>query len=356
MRPSLRFLGLAIVGWAGIRAATLGALPGAELFSVERSEAKTAPIVPTEFPEIAPIAPASAVATALPYQQAAYPQPIFVPIYYPRQIAPAPQAAKLTPILPIQAPQFYSPVPQLDEWPLSRIAASSRPARSQTTIPMQTTAPAILADRLDRVQLTMWAMLRGQQGQLAAQPSLASGGTLGGSQAGMRLFYNFSPQIAAVLRSSSDVGRRGGEVALGVRAQPLRSLPVWITAERRQALGKYGGGRNAFAVFAETGVYGRPLPWGFSLDGYAQAGVVDFRSRDLFADGGFTVTRPIFSNFSGGFGIWGGIQPHLYRVDVGPRVTMRVRRNLRVHLDWRQRIAGNAAPGSGPALTLAGDF
>jgi hypothetical protein len=356
MRPSLRFLGLAIVGWAGIRAATLGSLPGAELFSVERSEAKTAPIVPTQFPEIAPIAPASAVATIPPYQQVVYPQPIFVPVYYPRQTAPAPQAAKLTPILPIPAPQFYSPVPQLDEWPLSRIAASSRPARSQTTVPMQTTAPAILADRLDRVQLTMWALLRGQQGQLAAQPSLASGGTLGGSQAGMRLFYNFSPQIAAVLRSSSDVGRRGGEVALGVRAQPLRSLPVWITAERRQALGKYGGGRNAFAVFAETGVYGRPLPWGFSLDGYAQAGIVDFRSRDLFADGGFTVTRPLFSNFSGGFGIWGGIQPHLSRVDAGPRVTMRVRRNLRVHLDWRQRIAGNAAPGSGPALTLAGDF
>ena len=355
MRPSLRFLGFALVGWAAVRAATLGALPGAELFSVERSEAKTAPIVPTQFPEIAPIPAASPVET-MPYQQAMYPQPIFVPVYYGPRSAPAPRPPKLTPILPIQGPQFYSPVPQLDEWPLSRIAASSRPARSQTTISMQTTAPAVLAERLDRVQLTMWALLRGQQGQLSAQPSLASGGTLGGSQAGMRLFYNFSPQIAAVLRSSSDVGRRGGEAALGVRVQPLRSLPVWITAERRQALGKYGGGRNAFAIFAETGVYGRPLPWGFSLDGYAQAGIVNFRSRDLFADGGFTVTRPIFKNFSGGFGVWGGIQPHLYRVDAGPRLTMQVRRNLRVHFDWRQRLAGNAAPGSGPAVTLAGDF
>jgi hypothetical protein len=35
---------------------------------------------------------------------------------------------------------------------------------------------------------------------------------------------------------------------------------------------------------------------------------------------------------------------------------MRVRNNVRVHADWRQRLAGNAAPGSGPALTLAGDF
>ena len=51
-----------------------------------------------------------------------------------------------------------------------------------------------------------------------------------------------------------------------------------------------------------------------------------------------------------------GAQPGVYRVDVGPRVTMKVRQNLRVHMDYRQRLAGNAEPGSGPALTLAGDF
>jgi hypothetical protein len=35
---------------------------------------------------------------------------------------------------------------------------------------------------------------------------------------------------------------------------------------------------------------------------------------------------------------------------------MRLRNNLRVHLDYRQRLAGNSLPGSGPAVTLAGDF
>ena len=40
MRPSLRFLGLIVIGWAGVRAATLGKLPGAEMFGIERSEAK----------------------------------------------------------------------------------------------------------------------------------------------------------------------------------------------------------------------------------------------------------------------------------------------------------------------------
>ena len=98
------------------------------------------------------------------------------------------------------------------------------------------------------------------------------------------------------------------------------------------------------------------MPLGFTLDGYAQGGLVGFNSRDLFVDGGIAFTRPIYRQFSGGFGIWGGAQPGLYRIDAGPRVTMRVRGNVRVHLDWRQRIAGNAQPGSGPALTLAGDF
>jgi hypothetical protein len=59
---------------------------------------------------------------------------------------------------------------------------------------------------------------------------------------------------------------------------------------------------------------------------------------------------------SGGFGVWGGAQPGIYRLDAGPRVTMKVRNSLKVHVDWRQRLAGNAQPGSGPAITLAGDF
>ena len=55
MRPSIRFLALALFGWAGVRAATLGVLPGAEMFSIEPSEAKAPPIVPTQFPPIEPV-------------------------------------------------------------------------------------------------------------------------------------------------------------------------------------------------------------------------------------------------------------------------------------------------------------
>ena len=361
MRPSLRFLALALFGWAGLRAATLGVLPGAELFRIERSEAKAPPIVPTQFPPIEPAAPAAPDAYSQ-YIPAAYAQPqvqpVMVLVYYAAQAsAPASPARSTSPLQ--SRPLFYSSQPALDEWPLSRFAVASMPPRSSAVTSRASAPPAPvppLQPKLDRLQLTTWALLRSQQSGVAGSRSLASGGQLGASQAGARLIYNFTRQIALTARTSSEVGRRGGEVAAGVRVQPLASIPVWLTAERRQAIGRYGGGRSAFALFAEGGLYQQPLPWRFALDTYLQGGVVGLKSRDLFIDGGLTVTRPVFRRLSAGFGVWGGAQPGLYRLDAGPRLTMRVRGNLKVHVDWRQRLTGNARPGSGPALTLAGDF
>ena len=78
--------------------------------------------------------------------------------------------------------------------------------------------------------------------------------------------------------------------------------------------------------------------------------------RMLSVDGALTLTRPLYRNFYGGIGVWGGAQPGLYRIDAGPRLSYRVRDNIKVHLDYRQRLAGNALPGSGPVVTLAADF
>lgn len=367
MRPSLRFLGIAVIGWAGIRAATLGMIPGAQIFAA-KPDAAGQPIVAAQSAGIEPIAPAAVAPQPYAPQYVPYPaqywpypvggagsaSPLIVPIEYVYRGPPQSAAQPAIWSLPEPRRNYYSPEPQDAGWAVSSVGATSMPI-SPTSEPMRSTPPVEMAHRLDRIQLTMWAMLRSRQ-DLTGTTSLASGGTLGGSQAGARLFYNFTPRIAAVLRSSSDVNRRGGELAAGVRVQPLRSIPVWVTAERRFQLGRYGGGRDAFALFAEGGVYGQEMPWNFTLDGYAQAGVVGLSSRDLFADGGATFTRPVYKQFSGGFGVWGGVQPGLYRVDAGPRVTIRVRRNVRVHVDWRQRLAGNAEPGSGPVLTLAGDF
>jgi hypothetical protein len=357
MRPSLRFLALAVIGWVGVRAGALGMLPGGELFRIERSEAKTPPIVPTQFPAIEPVALAQ---PPIPYAQTAYEQqarPFILPVYYPAPMsAPAPaRTPNVDALLPEPRHSFYGSTPALDEMPMSRLAAVSIPARSSVPVPAPLPAPP-LRPGLDRLQLSSWALLRSQQTGIAGSRSLASDGQLGASQAGARLIYNFNRQLALTARLSSEVGRRGGEIAAGVRVRPLIGLPVWLTAERRQRIGRFGGGRSDFALFAEAGLYQRPLPWRLSLDSYLQGGIVGIKSRDLFVDGAMTVTRPVYRNFSFGFGIWGGAQPGLSRLDAGPRLTMQVRRNLKVHADWRQKLAGNARPGSGPALTLAGDF
>ena len=333
------------------------------MFRIVRSEAKTAvpPIVPTQFPPIEPAQPyepaSELTAPQLAQVEAGATRIVTVPIYYVPASVPASsrRPTSFVSVPPEPAPSFLAPIPTLDEWPLSRIAVSSMPQRRSTVIVPAQSIPTTL-NKLDRLQLTAWALVRGRQGEALGPSSLANGGQLGGSQAGSRLTYNVTRQIAASLRFSSDIGRRGGEVAGGVRLQPLRSIPVWITAERRQRLGTVGSGRNAFALFAEAGLYQRPMPWGFDLDAYLQGGVVGLHSRDRFVDGGLTLTRPIYRNFSGGLGVWGGAQPGVYRVDAGPRVTMKVRNNVRVHFDWRQRLAGNAQPGSGPAVTLASDF
>jgi hypothetical protein len=371
MRPSLRFLALAVIGWAGIRAATLGALPGAEIFRVERSEAKPPPIVATEFPPIEPLAAAPADAASVDMRQAAFPyepvsaqsggpRTVFVPVYYAASSVPPPFSlgrTQLANALPEPREAIYSPLPALNQWPLSRVALNAMPPlQSRVVTPAQSLPVALKSNAIDRWQVSAWALLRQQAAGVAAPQSLASGGQLGGSQAGARLAYNFTHQIAATFRTSSEVGRRGGEIAGGMRIQPVRSIPLWITAERRQRIGQYGGGRNAFALFFEAGLYDRPMPMQFLLNTYLQGGVVGFKSRDGFIDGGLTLTRPVYKQFSAGIGVWGGAQPGLYRVDAGPRITMRVRNNLKVHVDWRQRLAGDAQPGSGPAITLSGDF
>ena len=361
MRPSLRFLGLAVAGWIGVRAAVLGMLPRAGLFTIERSEAKTPPIVPTQFPTIEPVAPTEPYAAAGPYASAGYAQqqmrPVMVPVYYAAQVSRPVAAAtpNLDALLPLPRRSFVPSGGAGDDMAMTNLARVSMPARSSVPVQVIPAAPP-LRPGLDRLQLSSWALLRNQQVGVAASRSLATGGQLGASQAGARLIYNFNRQLALSVRMSSEVGRRGGEVAAGIRVRPLMSLPVWLTAERRQRVGRFGGGRSDFALFAEAGLYQQPLPWSFTLDSYLQGGVVGVKSRDLFVDGALAITRPVYRNFSFGFGIWGGAQPGLARLDAGPRMTVQVRRNVKVHADWRQKLAGNARPGSGPALTLSGDF
>lgn len=126
-------------------------------------------------------------------------------------------------------------------------------------------------------------------------------------------------------------------------------------AQRETALFAAAG----FALLGHGGVSDRSLLGALRLDVYGQAGIVGARARDRFADGAVRIGLPVDRRLRVGGGIWGAAQPGAARLDVGPHVSLRLpaeRAQIWIAADWRVRIAGDAEPGSGPALTLATDF
>lgn len=214
-----------------------------------------------------------------------------------------------------------------------------------------------------RPMVSAWLALR----STADRTSLATSGQLGGSQMGARLTVpvkSIAPHTLLGLSARASMPlqqARGKEAAMGVLMRREGPVPVELGIERRIAIDT--GGRNAFAIVAVTGIYDRPITQLTTLSGYAQAGMVGLRRRDGFVDGAVSIDRKILSrtafSISAGGGAWGAAQPGLSRLDVGPVATIRVTgpsNALRISAAWRFRVAGNAEPGSGPALTIGTDF
>lgn len=369
MSAPTRFLAVALFSWIGLRA-TAGAFDLTPLGGTGPAPvpAPTGGMSqPAPYPD--PQHHSWAEGAAMPPPPAAYPAatPYALPsapprpIYYPYPVYPAPvPAAYRAERAWIEEPAGlnFGALPPAEEAPLSRLAT---PAPRATGPVPSFTGPQ--RGRLDRLSLTGWALLRPQAAlapETPSEPGLATGGTLGGSQAGARFTWRFNRALALNARVSAPVDYRqraiAGEAALGLSWQPLGSIPVRLLAERRHPVGAPGGGRKAFTLLAEGGVYERPLPWRFRLDGYAQSGIVGVRRPEWFVDGGATVTRPLLGRFAIGGGAWGGAQAGLSRLDVGPRLSMQLRPGIRTHLDYRHRLLGNAEPGSGFAVTVGADF
>jgi hypothetical protein len=313
------------------------------------------PVSPTAPPQFGGYEPQTPYMTYGAYPAYA-PYPVYVPM-------PAPSSGRTGPpqIVYLDRPSAMPPEINVYGGAPSMLAPAQlappqlAPTGESPPPPVRQSTPSFGEVKLprlpERLSISSWAMMRNQAGS----DSLANGGQLGGSQAGARLLWRFDRRFSASLRASAPINsQRGVEGAIGLRYQPLIKIPMAFTLERRHAFRDYG--QSAFALFAEGGVYGRPMPWGATLDSYIQGGVVDFNSPDWFVDGQAAVSRPIWRNLSAGLGVWGGAQPGLGRLDVGPRASLRIGNRMRVHLDYRYQLVGNAAPGSGTVVTLAGDF
>lgn len=202
---------------------------------------------------------------------------------------------------------------------------------------------------------------------------LLTGPLLGGSQSGAALGYTPNPlarrpiTLSARLNAATDAtGRtdpRSAQAALGVRYELLPALS--LTAERLIAVGD--DARDDWLLRLSGGtsqrlrLLGRPL----ALDAYGEASLLG--NGDSLAAGQARALAPLLSSrnlsLSAGLGSWASLQntgpATIGRLDVGPSAAVRLgqgRLALELSADYRQRIAGQALPGSGPALTLGTSF
>ncbi|HEY0147377.1 MAG TPA: hypothetical protein VGB70_00070 [Allosphingosinicella sp.] len=353
MTPPIRFLLVAIAGWAFLRAAFLPreaasteravivASSGAGLARLEtggRLDRAASVVLAQHDPTVAPTVPkiARLAGAGIPARRQSRRQ------------------GRLVQVVP--KTRLHSQVPA----PAAAFAA----LRLQTVVippagagPLVLTAPPRALGGVDprhlrgsRWSASAWALVRGN-----GERGLASQGALGGSQAGVRMRYRLAKSLAASGRISLPLQGGGAEAALGAEWQPSAELPLRLLAERRQALGS--GGRNAFALTLHGGISDFGLAGGLRLDAYGQAGVVGARSRDMFAEGSLRLSKPILGTLGAGVAAWAAAQPAVARVDLGPSLTLRLPRlGSTLAADWRVRIAGDARPGSGPAFTLLTDF
>jgi hypothetical protein len=203
-----------------------------------------------------------------------------------------------------------------------------------------------------------WMLLRNS----SSRQSLAAQGQLGGSQVGahamVSLTQNKSLRLDGFARATSPLRTpKGKEVAMGVRVSNQAPVVLALQVERRLALDKEG--RSAFAITGIAAVNDYRLANTVNLRGYIQTGVVGMSKRDAFVDGHAVVGMSIKKDrVTAGLGLWGAAQPGLSRLDVGPEIRLRPKAlpQSAIALQWRHRVAGDAAPNSGIALVLGADF
>ncbi len=214
-----------------------------------------------------------------------------------------------------------------------------------------------------RWSMDAWALWR----EDTTTPILSGRPSYGRSQAGAVLRYRLAsssghaPQLH--LRASTALeGPREREVAFGTSVKPIPAVPLRIAAEARVSE-VVGGSEVRAAAYAVTEIQPVSLPAGLTAEVYGQAGYVTGQNNTPFVDGQTRVTGRLAGTddfrLEVGGGVWGGAQEDVHRVDMGPSASVNFRIGRargRVTADYRFRVAGDAEPSSGPALTLSAGF
>lgn len=331
-RP-LRFLAVSLGGWVMIRVAVL--LP--EVASLPTSE-----VIPRVLEALVPHVAAAGFKRAR--------ASLSIAGRRPQVVAPVP-GRSLHPVTSLL------PAPVQPPRPPTAVGSPDTPRAATIVIPAipSPVAPPYLARGPGRLTGSAWLLARG------GPAGTVSGGQLGASQGGLRLAYALGSRrkVALVARVATPLEGAGREAALGVEWQPTR-WPIRLVAEQRFAL---DGGRGGPTLGVIAGYGPTDVTPGIRLEAYGQAGGIARDGIEGFVDASARLTHPL-GKLAGasvdiGVGAWGSAQRDAERFDVGPSIVAALpvaRKTLRLTLDWRERIAGAARPGSGPALSIGSDF
>lgn len=342
-RP-LRFLMIVVGGWTGARVALLWPEPAIERLTAARTVIPGGRVAPNARAIHAPAPPLAAGSLAASEVALSL---------LSRAGPPRPTQRRLLDRVSARSAMVGSSRSIVVGASASATASGIEPAPAgiEAARPVATALPT-----RPRWSGSAWAFVRG-----AGAGGGVATSQLGGSQVGVRVAYRLDSagRFAAVARAAAATGVRQQEGAIGVEWQPTR-LPVRIVAEQRIGIANIDGGP---ALGLVGGVSALPLGAGLRLDGYAQGGVIARDRADGYVDGAISVGRTIAERGSArlelGLGAWGAAQRGASRLDLGPSATVVLpvaRRGVRVGVQWRERVAGNARPGSGAVLSLGTDF
>lgn len=221
-----------------------------------------------------------------------------------------------------------------------------------------------------RLSLGAFALVRNG----SAGDPLAASPILGSSVTGASIGYTIDPlarrRVSVFGRFATGAGPTGSldpetsEAALGVRLDPFPRASAHVAVERRFALGAFA--RDAWSARVAGGSGGRfavgrfPATW----DVYGEGGIIGLSDPDLYAGAQARALIELLRldriRLEAGAGAWAAGQDAFvssHRLDVGPTVGIRFDGlPMTASIDYRIKAAGNAEPGSGLALTIAGEF
>ena len=239
--------------------------------------------------------------------------------------------------------------------PLFLFAAADERDESVQEWPM--TAPDTTQSAPQRFSLYAYLFYRPGVGDTA--PFAFYGGSQMYARADWRPFGGpLGGRTSLYARASRDLSSDGqGESAVGVSVAPLAAFPVTLHAERRFRPRQ----SDATAAFVSTGGAAGGLPVNARLDWDGQAGYLapDHGEGTPFFDGQARLTAPVATasdwSLRGGAMAATGGQKGAARLDIGPVVTLQ-NGAMQGQVGWRFRVAGEAQPKSGPAVTISIGF